>query len=84
MANNTRNNPPPKIINLAEVIRNKNERNKHSFVYKGNGESYYLMKGKKVSVKDFNKKFPIDYVYDAGKGDNKDKKKNWINDKKSY
>lgn len=77
-------NPIMAITNLQEVIKNKQERNKYMFTYEPNGLCYYTVNGKKINPIDFDKMFPIEFKRSLKKGENSDRTKNWIYNKKSY
>ena len=84
MPRKPRENPINNISNLAKMMENKIKRNSYIFTYNCDGTNYYKVDGEEVSVKDFEERFPINLVFRADKGENSDKTKNWMQDKKSY
>jgi hypothetical protein len=84
MPRRKKENPIELIINLHEVIKNKQERNKYSFTYEPNGLCYYNIGEQKINPIAFDKMFPIEFKRGFKKGENSDRTKNWINDLKSY
>jgi len=72
------------IGNVKEIIDNKALRLKYTFRYEDSGHSYYIVDGNKVSEKDFNAMFPIDVKPIMNKGENSDRRKNWVYGGKSY
>lgn len=81
--------PPLKNIlfraaNIAEVVKNKEIRYSYIYRYEPSGKGYYI-KGKEIiGEKEFNEKYPIEIKAPPPKGDNPDKSKNWIYDRKAY
>jgi len=59
-------------LNISQVIENKKERQKATYVIDNNSEEYYLYCGKKVGVKDFEMAFPIEIIHNNPKGLNVD------------
>lgn len=72
------------VGNVKQVLENRNQKLKHTFTYLPNGDSYYLVDGKKVGVKEFNEMFPVDFKPPITKGANYDRTKNWVHGDKSY
>lgn len=72
------------VGNIRQVLNNRNKRLKYTFTYLPNGENYYMVDGKKVSVKEFNEMFPIEFKPLMQKGANYDRTKNWLHGDKSY
>ena len=55
--------------NVSDVIRNKQERSKASFVIDHNGNSFFLYRGEKIAPKHFNLIFPIEIKTISNKGE---------------
>jgi hypothetical protein len=73
-----------RAVNIAEVMKNKDIRYSYRYLYKHNGEGFYI-KGKKcIPEAEFEKMYPIEIKSPPPKGSNPDKSKNWIHDAKSY
>lgn len=72
------------IGNVKEIVENKALRLKYTYRYDGLGDSYYIVDGKKMSESIFNARFPIDVKPIMNKGENSDRRKNWIYGGKSY
>lgn len=68
------------VGNIKEVIENKEKRNKYLFTYERNGNNYYTVDGRKVSVEAFNRMFPIKFKRNLNKGKNCDGTKTWMNE----
>lgn len=72
------------VGNLKQVMENRIKRGKYIFTYESNGTNYYTVDGKKISVKEFNAMFPVDFKPPIRKGKNSDPTKNWMHGEKSY
>ena len=59
-------------LNIGEVILNKSERSKATFVIDSEGESYYLYCGMRLREKDFESMYPVEIIASNPKGLNKD------------
>ena len=79
-----KNVPIVKYGNIQEVLKNKYERNKYLFSYNPNGNCYYELGEYKLTVEQFESKYPIEIMPLFIKGENSDKTKNWLYNKKSY
>ena len=72
------------VGNLKEIIDSKNKRNNYTFTYNSNGNNYYTVDNKKLSIEEFNEMFPIEFKPQNKKGRNSDKTKSWMHGEKSY
>jgi hypothetical protein len=79
-----RSAPLVKYGNIQEVMQNKLKRNKYLFRYNPDGSHYYELGEYQLSVEDFESKYPIEIMPLYRKGENSDKTKNWMYNKKSY
>jgi hypothetical protein len=75
---------PVKYGNIQEVMENKLKRCKFSFRYNPDGTCYYEMGEYRLSVEEFENKYPIEILPLFRKGENSDRTKNWLYNKKSY
>lgn len=64
--------------NIMEVLKNKRERNKYVFTYISEDENYYTVGDKKLSIAEFNKRFPIEVKKVNKKGDSANKNMSWF------
>ena len=64
-----KNHYTPIFKNLLEVIENKSIRNNTPFVYKKNGEGFYLVNGEEVPAIIFNVTYPVDLIKSANQID---------------
>lgn len=64
MSRTTADQTKPKYFNgsVSAYVKNKEARNKYTFTIDSNGESYYMVDGKKLSEKEFNAMFPIGLI----------------------
>lgn len=76
--------PPVKYGNIQEVLKNKNQRNKYLFRFNPDGTCYYELGEYKLTAEEFESKYPIEIMPLFRKGENSDKTKNWLYNKKSY
>lgn len=59
-------------LNINEVIDNKRERLKATYVIDDTGNTFYLYCGMKLKEKDFENMYPVEIVHTNPKGDNAD------------
>jgi hypothetical protein len=59
-------------LNITEVIDNKRERLKATYVIDKDGNCYYLYCGNQLREKDFERMFPVDIINNNPKGLNAD------------
>ena len=64
--------------NIMEVLRNKKERNKYLFTYVNDKENYYTVGKDRLSVSEFNKRFPVHLKKINKKGDSANKNMSWF------
>jgi hypothetical protein len=76
--------PVVKYGNIQEVMRNKLKRSYFSFRYNPDGTCYYQLGDHKFTIEDFEKRYPIELMPSFKKGENSDRTKNWMYNKKSY
>jgi len=67
-----KNNPNLSHLNINEVISNRTERCKATFVIDEEGESYYLYCGMRLREKDFEQMYPVEIISSNPKGVNVD------------
>jgi len=64
--------------NIMEVLKNKRERNKYVFTYINDDQNYYTVGKEKLSIAEFNKRFPIEVKKINKKGDSANKNMSWF------
>ena len=65
-------NPNLSHLNIAEVITNKSERSKATYIIYPEGESGYLYEGMMLREKDFENMYPVEIISSNPKGLNAD------------
>lgn len=76
--------PAVKYGNIQEVVKNKLKRRQFLFRFNPDGSCYYELGEYRISVEDFERKYPIEILPLCKKGENSDRTKNWLYNKKSY
>ncbi len=59
-------------LNISEVITNKTERSKATYIIDKEGEPYYFYCGMRLREKDFEQMYPVEIINTNPKGLNKD------------
>lgn len=84
MAYRLKSKPIVKYGNIQEVIKNKYRRSLFLFRYNPDGTCYYELGGIRLTIEQFEERYPIELIPFFNKGENSDRTKNWIYNKKSY
>jgi hypothetical protein len=72
------------VGNIHEIVENKRKRNEYTYRKDPSGDPYYIVRGRKIPVKEFLAMYPIDVKPVYSKGENCDRKHNWMTGGKSY
>ncbi len=84
MRKNERQKTAIKVGNISQVVTNQAIRSYTPFTINEEGKGFYIVKGELIPEHEFNRLHPVQLLPVQSKGNNADRRNNWINGRKSY